>query len=130
MKILVVAAKTGGHVFPASVIGKELIKNNHEIVFIGTGSEIEKNAYNNLESKTYELSMEGFRGSNLTKKLQVLFKTLINVFKTIQIINKEKIDAMIGFGGFITVPVGIACWITRKPVFTHEQNVVIGSASI
>ena len=73
--------------------------------------------------------MEGFRGSNLTKKLQVLFKTLINVFKTIQIINKEKIDAMIGFGGFITVPVGIACWITRKPVFTHEQNVVIGSAN-
>ena len=67
MKILVVAAKTGGHVFPASVIGKELIKNNHEIVFIGTGSEIEKNAYHNLESKMYELSMEGFRGSNLTK---------------------------------------------------------------
>ena len=113
MKILVVAAKTGGHVFPASVIGKELIKNNHEIVFIGTGSEIEKNAYHDLESKMYELPMEGFRGSNLTKKLQVLFKTLINVFKTIQIINKEKIDAMIGFGGFITVPVGIACWITR-----------------
>ena len=45
MKFLIVAAKTGGHVFPASVIGKELIKNNHDIVFIGTGSEIEKNAY-------------------------------------------------------------------------------------
>ena len=129
MKILIVAAKTGGHVFPASVIGKELIKNNHKIVFIGTGSEIEKNAYHNLKSKMYELSMEGFRGSNLTKKLQVLFKTFINVYKTIQIINKEKIDAMIGFGGFITVPVGIACWITRKPIFTHEQNVVIGSAN-
>lgn len=129
MKILIVAAKTGGHVFPASAIGKELIKNNHEIVFIGTGSEIEKNACHNLESKMYELSMEGFRGSNLIKKLQVLFKTLINVFKTIQIINTEKIDAMIGFGGFITVPVGIACWITRKPIFTHEQNVVIGSAN-
>ena len=70
MKILVVAAKTGGHVFPASVIGKELIKNNHEIVFIGTGSEIEKNAYHDLESKMYELPMEGFRGSNLIKKLQ------------------------------------------------------------
>ena len=129
MKFLLVAAKTGGHVFPASVIGKELTKNNHEVIFIGTGSEIEKNAYHDLESKLYELSMEGFRGSNLIKKLQVLFQAFINVFRAIQIIKKEKINAMIGFGGFITVPVGIACWITRKPIFTHEQNVVIGSAN-
>ena len=129
MKFLLVAAKTGGHVFPASVIGKELNKNNHEVIFIGTGSEIEKNAYHNLDSRLYELSMEGFRGTNLIKKLQVLFQTFINIFKVIQIINKEKINAMIGFGGFITVPVGVACWIKRKPIFIHEQNAVIGSAN-
>ena len=129
MKFLLVAAKTGGHVFPASVIGKELIQNSHEVVLIGTGSEIEKNAYNNLNSEFYELSMEGFRGANLIKKLQVLFQIFINVIKVIQIINKEKINAMIGFGGFITVPVGVACWIKRKPIFIHEQNAVIGSAN-
>ena len=129
MKFLLVAAKTGGHVFPASVIGEELTKNNHEVIFIGTGSEIEKNAYHNLDSRFYELSMEGFRGTNLIKKLQVLFQTFINIFKVIQIINKEKINAMIGFGGFITVPVGAACWLKRKPIFIHEQNAVIGSAN-
>ena len=129
MKFLLVAAKTGGHVFPASVIGEELTKNNHEVIFIGTGSEIEKNAYHNLDSRFYELSMEGFRGTNLIKKLQVLFQIFINIFKVIQIINKEKINAMIGFGGFITVPVGVACWIKRKPIFIHEQNAVIGSAN-
>ena len=89
MKFLLVAAKTGGHVFPASVIGEELTKNNHEVIFIGTGSEIEKNAYHNLDSELYELSMEGFRGANLIKKLQVLFQIFINVFKVIQISNKE-----------------------------------------
>ena len=129
MKFLLVAAKTGGHVFPASVIGKELIKNNHKVIFIGTGSEIEKNAYHDLNSELYELSMEGFRGANIIKKLQVLFQTFINVFKVIKIINKEKINAMIGFGGFITIPVGVACWIKKKPIFTHEQNAVIGSAN-
>ena len=45
MKFLIVAAKTGGHVFPASAIAKSLVKNNYEVVFIGTGAEIEKNAY-------------------------------------------------------------------------------------
>ncbi len=129
MKFLLVAAKTGGHVFPASAIGKELTKNNHEIIFIGTGSEIEKNAYHKLDAELYELSMEGFRGANLIKKLQVFFQTFINVFKVIQIIKREKINAMIGFGGFITVPVGLACWIKRKPIFIHEQNAVIGTAN-
>ena len=41
MKFLIVAAKTGGHVFPAASVARELIKNNHEIVFLGTGSKIE-----------------------------------------------------------------------------------------
>ena len=31
MRILIVAAKTGGHVFPASSIAKELILNNHRL---------------------------------------------------------------------------------------------------
>ena len=36
---------------------------------------------------------------------------------------------MVGFGGFITVPAGIGCWLKRKPVFLHEQNAVLGSAN-
>ena len=36
---------------------------------------------------------------------------------------------MIGFGGFISVPAGIACFIKGIPVFTHEQNSVMGSAN-
>ena len=50
MKYLIVAAKTGGHVYPAATIGKKLINNNHEIVLLGTGNDIEKNAYKNLDS--------------------------------------------------------------------------------
>lgn len=129
MKFLIVAAKTGGHVFPAAVISKELIKKNHKVILIGTGSEIERNAFKELNTISYELSLEGFRGSNLINKIKFLFKALINIFKVIEIINKEKIDGMIGFGGFITIPAGIACWIRRKPIFIHEQNAVIGSAN-
>jgi UDP-N-acetylglucosamine--N-acetylmuramyl-(pentapeptide) pyrophosphoryl-undecaprenol N-acetylglucosamine transferase len=47
----------------------------------------------------------------------------------INLIRKEKIDAMIGFGGFITVPPAIAFKIMMKPIFTHEQNSIQGSAN-
>ena len=44
MKFLIVAAKTGGHVFPAATVSKKLINNDHQIILIGTGNKIEINA--------------------------------------------------------------------------------------
>ena len=35
MKFLIVAAKTGGHVFPAATVSKKLINNDHQIILIG-----------------------------------------------------------------------------------------------
>ena len=129
MKFLIVAAKTGGHVFPALAISEELIKCNHEITILGTGSDIENKAFKELNAKTYKLLIQGFRGSSAFIKLKVLFQVFINIFKVIKILRNEKIDAMIGFGGFITVPAGLACWIIKKPIFIHEQNSVLGSAN-
>ena len=51
MKLLIVAAKTGGHIYPAVSVAKELIKNNHHLILLGTGNLIEKNAYKELNSK-------------------------------------------------------------------------------
>ena len=42
MKFLIVAAKTGGHVFPAATVSKKLINNDHQIILIGTGNKIEE----------------------------------------------------------------------------------------
>ena len=69
MKYLIVAAKTGGHIFPAKAIAEELINNNHEIILLGIGNEIENKAYKELDSKLYSISIEGFRGQKILKKL-------------------------------------------------------------
>ena len=129
MKFLIVAAKTGGHVFPAVAIANKLIKNNHKIVLIGTDSKIEKKAYEKFDSQFYKLSIEGFRGKNLYRQFLVILQVFTNIFRVLKIIKKEKINGMIGFGGFISVPSGIACWIKNIPVFIHEQNAVMGSAN-
>lgn len=129
MKFLIVAAKTGGHVFPAVAIANKLIKNNHKIVLIGTDSEIEKKAYEKFDSQFYKLSIEGFRGKNLYRQFLVILQVFTNIFRVLKIIKKEKINGMIGFGGFISVPSGIACWIKNIPIFIHEQNAVMGSAN-
>ena len=129
MKFMVVAAKTGGHVYPAQALAKEIISNSHEVIVIGTGSDIEKLAFKDLNIKSYQLSIEGYRGKSVFKKIRVIFQIIVNIFKVLNILRIEKVDAMIGFGGFITVPVGISCWILKKPIFLHEQNSVLGSAN-
>ena len=41
MKILVSAAKTGGHIFPAIAVGHEISKLGHDVIFMGSGEPID-----------------------------------------------------------------------------------------
>ncbi len=120
MKFLIVAAKTGGHIFPAVAVADEIKKNNFELVFLGTGSSIEEGAYDKFSSVFYKLQMEGFRGKSILKKLKVIFQVIFNIFKVIKIIKKEKINAMMGFGGFITNFLGMRIKNIKNSV--HSGN--------
>ena len=97
MKILVSAAKTGGHIFPAIAVGNELKHNGHDIVFIGSGAPIEVNALKKTSFHYHFISMEGFRGKNFFEKIKSLLLIPISIFKILKIIRNEKVDAMIGF---------------------------------
>ena len=119
MKILVSAAKTGGHIFPAIAVGHEISKLGHDVIFMGSGEPIEVNALKATKFKYFVSSMQGFRGKNIFAKIKSLTLIPISVFTTIRIIRNEKIDAMVGFGGFITVPIGLAFFIARKPIIIN-----------
>ena len=129
MKILLSAAKTGGHIYPAISVGSELNKDGHEVVFLGSGAEIELNALKDKNFSYYKIPMAGFRGKNLFQKLKSMILIPASIFKTILLIKKEGIDGMIGFGGFITVPSALSFFLARKPIFTHEQNAILGTAN-
>ena len=128
MKFLISAAGTGGHVFPALEFGKECIKNNHEIIWIGTKTGIEKKVVpNNIKLLT--IPMKGFRGKNLIFKIISLIGLIASIFKSIFYLQKNKIDYVVCFGGYISLPVGLSAWICRKPLFLHEQNAIMGTSN-
>ena len=129
MKILVSAAKTGGHIFPAIAVADEFIKSGHDVVFLGGGEKIERDAVSGKDFNYQTIKMNGFRGKNTVLKIKSLILIPLGIINVINLIRKEKIDAMIGFGGFITVPPAIAFKIMMKPIFTHEQNSIQGSAN-
>jgi UDP-N-acetylglucosamine--N-acetylmuramyl-(pentapeptide) pyrophosphoryl-undecaprenol N-acetylglucosamine transferase len=130
MNILIAAAKTGGHVYPAAEICKVFINNGHRAIFIGTNSLIEKNALKDISQVQYEhINMQGFRGNGILHKILVILSIPLNIIKTLRIIWVNQIDSIIVFGGFITIPVSFAGLLFFKPIYVHEQNTVLGSAN-
>ena len=128
MKFLISAAGTGGHVFPALEFGEECINNNHEVIWIGTKTGIEKKVVpNNIELLT--IPMKGFRGKSLIFKIISLIGLIASILKSIFYLQKNKIDYVVCFGGYISLPVGLSAWICRKPLFLHEQNAIMGTSN-
>jgi len=128
MKFLISAAGTGGHVFPALEFANECIKNNHEVIWMGTNTGIENRVVpKNIKFLT--IPMSGFRGKNLINKISSLLGLIVSIFKSIFYLYKNNIDYVICFGGYISLPVGLSAWICRKPLFLHEQNAVMGTSN-
>ena len=128
MKFLISAAGTGGHVFPALEFCKECIKNNHEIIWIGTKNGIE-NKVVPKDIKLLTIPMRGFRGKKFFFKIVSLSGLIASIFKSIYYIQKNNIDYIVCFGGYISLPVGLSAWICRKPLFLHEQNAIMGTSN-
>jgi UDP-N-acetylglucosamine--N-acetylmuramyl-(pentapeptide) pyrophosphoryl-undecaprenol N-acetylglucosamine transferase len=128
--IIICAAKTGGHIFPALGFAKEALKNDYKITFLGTNTNLEKKIFarnKNIEFIKFEL--DGFRGKSITQKLIFLTKLPLIFFQVISIIISRKISSVVCFGGFITVPVGFASIISLRKLYLHEQNSVEGSSN-
>jgi UDP-N-acetylglucosamine--N-acetylmuramyl-(pentapeptide) pyrophosphoryl-undecaprenol N-acetylglucosamine transferase len=129
-KFLILAAGTGGHVIPALSVADYLMKLGHTIHWIGTGNVIEQNilsSYNNI--KFYSYNAKGFRGKGILQKVYSLFTMVVLVVKSYCLIRKIRPDLVLGMGGYISLPGGIAAWLARVPLVIHEQNSIPGSAN-
>ena len=127
--IFIVASGTGGHVIPAKNIASLLIDSDYTITWIGTKRGIENKIVNDKRIIFKYLNSSGIRGKSIFHKIKGslnLFRSIIQSFIHIM---RGKPIFMIGFGGYITVPVSIAAFIMRVPVYAHESNSIPGTAN-
>ena len=123
MNILVVSGGSGGHIYPSLSLIKEL--NNHNVIYLGTNSKLEKKIIPSLNIKYYLLNNKGLK-KGLINKFIFIYYLIINFFKIIKIIKKEKINKIITFGGYSSSSVFLANLFLKKEIYIHEQNAIIG----
>src|SRR3990167_3815803 len=124
-KLLIMAGGTGGHIFPALVVGQALQKQGVAIEWLGTEAGMEKNLVT-PHFPLHFLPVKALRGKSVTEKLIAPFRLLKSIIIAVRLIKKINPDVVMGMGGYASGPGGIAAWILRKPLVIHEQNARAG----
>ena len=124
--ILIMAGGTGGHVFPALALARLLRAASHEVVWLGTRKGLEARVVPADGFPIEWLSMSGLRGKGAATLLLAPFKLLQSLWQALGVMRRRKPRLVIGFGGFVTGPGGVAAWLTRRPLVIHEQNAIAG----
>jgi UDP-N-acetylglucosamine--N-acetylmuramyl-(pentapeptide) pyrophosphoryl-undecaprenol N-acetylglucosamine transferase len=124
--ILIMAGGTGGHVFPALALARLLRAASHEVVWLGTQRGLEARVVPAENIPIEWLSMSGLRGKGAVTLLAAPFKLAHSIWQALRIMRRRDPSLVVGFGGFVTGPGGIAAWLTRRPLVIHEQNAIAG----
>ncbi len=124
--ILIMAGGTGGHVFPALALARLLRRQSIEVVWLGTRRGLEARIVPAERIPIEWLSVGGLRGKGLLTLLAAPLRIAVALLQALRVMWRRRPFAVVGLGGFVTGPGGVAAWLTRRPLIIHEQNAIAG----
>ena len=124
--ILIMAGGTGGHVFPALALARLLRARSFEVVWLGTRRGLEARVVPAERIPIEWLSVGGVRGKSVATLLAAPFRIALALAQAVSVMWRHRPLMVVGLGGFVTGPGGVAAWLTRRPLLIHEQNAVAG----
>lgn len=127
--LLIMAGGTGGHVIPALAVANNLRDRGVNIIWMGTKHGIEFDLVPKAGFDLKLVNVKGVRGSGIARLLLAPFTIAISVMQALSIIFTSKANAILGMGGFVSGPGGLAGRLLLKPLVLHEQNAIAGTTN-
>ena len=125
--ILLVAGGTGGHVFPALALREMLVSRGHE-VHIATDRRV--GAFiDGVEVGYVHTIRSATLSGNPLKLVPSLWRLFSGLMESRRLLKRLKPAAIVGFGGYPSVPPIVAAKLSGVPAMVHEQNAVLGRAN-
>ena len=124
--ILVMAGGTGGHVYPALAVAQAIRQQSREVIWLGTHRGLEARVVPEAGIDIEWVSVHGLRGKGLVTLLFAPFRLGLAMLQSLRIVARHRPAAVLGMGGFVSGPGGVAAWLLRRPLLIHEQNAVAG----
>jgi UDP-N-acetylglucosamine--N-acetylmuramyl-(pentapeptide) pyrophosphoryl-undecaprenol N-acetylglucosamine transferase len=124
--VLIMAGGTGGHVFPALALARLLRAKSFEVIWLGTRRGLEARVVPADHFRIEWLSVGGLRGKGAMTLLAAPFRLVLALYQALRVMWRHRPLVVVGLGGFVTGPGGVAAWLTGRPLVIHEQNAIAG----
>jgi len=124
--VLIMAGGTGGHVFPALAVAKVLRERGVAVVWLGVPGSMESRLVPANGFPIEWVRIGGIRGKGLMQKLLAPLRIFKAVVQSLGVLRRVRPRSVLGAGGYVSGPGGIAAWLLRIPLLIHEQNAIAG----
>src|SRR5450631_3955009 len=124
--VLIMAGGTGGHVFPALAVAKVLRERGVAVVWLGVPGSMESRLVPANGFPIEWVRVAGIRGKGLKTWLLAPWRIVAAVAQALRVLRRVQPRSVLGLGGYVSGPGGIATWLLRIPLLIHEQNAIAG----
>jgi len=126
--VLLAAGGTGGHLFPAEALA-EALRNRGVIVDLATDDRAERYGKKFPAREVHVIASETVRGRDPISLARTAAMLGFGTLQALRLLGRIKPSAVVGFGGYPTVPPVLAATLRKIPTLIHEQNAVMGRAN-
>ena len=125
-RLLVVAAGTGGHVYPALAVADRLRSMGVDVSWLGTAVGIESRLVPAAGFPLHVAKVAGLRGKGLARWLAAPLLLLRSGLRSMAVLVRVRPHVVLGMGGYGAGPGGLTARLFGIPLVIHEQNAVPG----
>ena len=124
--IIIAAGGTGGHIYPGIAVGTKLRALGFNVNWVGAKLGMEAEIVERHKFNFSPITIKGVRRSGLVRVLSAPILILLAILQAVLVIQRVKPKVVIGMGGYVSGPVGVAAKLCGKKLVIHEQNSVAG----
>lgn len=115
-RLMIMAAGTGGHIFPGLAIAQTMRARGWEVSWLGTRHGMERDLVPKHGIELDAIDFAGMRGKGLAHTVRGVFKMAAGFAACVSLIGRRKPDVVLGMGGYVTVPGGMAAKLRGVPL--------------
>ena len=114
--LLIMAAGTGGHIFPGLAIADTMRARGWQISWLGTTHGMEADIVPRHGVDFDAINFSGLRGKGWLHSAMGVIKLLNSFVQCFAIMRRRKPDVVLGMGGYVTVPGGLMAKLCGVPL--------------
>ena len=115
-RLMVMAAGTGGHIFPGLAIAETMKARGWDVSWLGTERGMERELVPRHGVAMDTIDFSGMRGKGLMHTLGGAFRLTASFAACLRILARRSPDVVLGMGGYVTVPGGMMARLRGVPV--------------